>query len=244
MEFIVRNGCYSHEENLRIYDKWFKNSPRYLFRAVDKKYHITEKILCDVGCGYGMNLRHCREGSYGLEVDPQLFDFALSIRSRVYQRNVMTDDLRDLPKVDVIWCSAILEHVDSPHVVLRKLHGLLKPNGLIFVYVPTISPISFLRHVPQVGRYFSGFIHGDHVNAFTAKTIRFTCERAAFETCEVSPFYPGLLKSFDFLPLIDGIMYVGRKIDGWDYPGNAYRKAAEHPNGFVSKYLPTVREEI
>ena len=59
-EHVLKHGCYSAEENLRIYNKWFKNSPRYLFRAVDKKYSISQKRVCDVGCGYGMNLLHCK----------------------------------------------------------------------------------------------------------------------------------------------------------------------------------------
>jgi 2-polyprenyl-3-methyl-5-hydroxy-6-metoxy-1,4-benzoquinol methylase len=241
-EFIIQNGCYSPDENARIFDKWFKHAPRHLFRAVDRKYKISEKILCDVGCGYGMNLSHCKEGSYGIELESQCIDFARSLGIPVYQRNVMTDDLRDLPKVDAIWCSALLEHVDAPHILLRRLNGLLKPGGLLCVYVPTISPISFFRHVPKIGMYFNGYIHGDHINAFSAKTLRFMCERAAFRTCEVSPFYPGPLKVFDFLPLIDGIVYVGQKISGWEYPKNSMRRVAENPNGFDPKYLQTSSE--
>ena len=58
-EFVVQKGCYSSEENLRIYNKWFATAPRYIFRAVDRKYHLTDQILCDVGCAYGMNLVSC-----------------------------------------------------------------------------------------------------------------------------------------------------------------------------------------
>ena len=121
-DYILMHGCYSHEENLRIYEKWFANAPRYLFRAVDRKYRITKKVLCDVGCAYGMNLVYCAPGSYGIEIEDYAVKFARSLGLTIYQRDVLNDDLSDLPKVEAVWCSAVLEHVDSPHIFLRKLH--------------------------------------------------------------------------------------------------------------------------
>ncbi len=230
---VLTRGCYSPEENLRIYDKWFKNAPRYLFRAVDQKYRISKKTVCDVGCGYGMNLLHCAEGSYGIELDQYCIDFAAALGLRLEKRNIDQGDFTDLPKVDAVWCSALLEHVDSPHVVLRKLNGLLNPNGVVCIFVPTISPLSFLRHLPVVGKYFDGYLYGDHINGFTPATLRFMCERAGFKTIEVSPFYPGILKVFNFLPLTDGSVYVGTKIPDWSYPPGACRIAAPNTVGYT-----------
>lgn len=232
-ELVLQKGCYSKEENLRIYNKFFKNAPRYLFRAVDKKYNISKKILCDVGCSYGQNLLYCSDGSYGIEVIHGYASFARSLGLNVYQRNAVADSLADLPKVEVIWCSALLEHVDSPHVLLRRMHNMLSPGGLICVYVPTISLLAFLRKMPVIGKHFSGYIHADHINAFSAKTLRFTCERAGFETYEVSPFYPPPLNFLNFIPLIDGIVYIGKKIENWDYPKNSARKATTNSVGYV-----------
>lgn len=145
-DYIVRHGCYSQEENLRIYEKWFAAAPRYLFRAVDRKYGLTQKVLCDVGCSYGMNLLFCVPGSYGIEIDGYAVAFARSLGLTVYQRDVLNDDLSDLPKVEAIWCSAVLEHVDSPHMFLRKLHLLLKPawwiTGSLCAYNTSVSVVS------------------------------------------------------------------------------------------------------
>lgn len=228
--YILERGCYSQEENLRIHEKWFANAPRYLFRAVDKKYGITKKALCDVGCAYGMNLLYCTPDSFGIEIDEQEAVFARSLGLTVYQRDVLKDDLSDLPNVEVVWCSAVLEHVDSPHTLLRRLHQLLREDGLLVLFVPTIPLFPSLRHVPKLGRFFSGHLASDHINAFVPSTIRFICERAGFETIEVSPFYPGFLSILDRVGpagrLVDGCVYVGRKIEGWDYPGKSTRKMA------------------
>jgi len=237
-EYVLTHGCYGLEENSRIYEKWFANAPRYLFRAVDRKYHITKHILCDVGCSYGMNLLFCAPGSYGIDIDEYAVRFARSLGLSVFQRDVMNDDVHDLPKAEVVWCSAVLEHVDSPHIFLRKLHILLKPSGLLVLYVPTIPLLPWLGRLPNIGRYFTGHRAADHVNAFTLHTIKFFCERAGFQTVEVSPFFPvALLNKVPLLnQLIDGCVYIGRAIERWEYPDKATRRAISTGKGFVMHF--------
>ena len=224
-DYIVNHGCYTREENLRIYEKWFARGPRYLFRAVDKKYRITRGVLCDVGCVYGMNLAYCAPDSYGIEIEEHAVNFARSLDLTVYQRDLVNDDVSDLPKADIVWCSAVLEHVNSPHIFLRKLHQLLKTDALLALYVPTIPLFPWLRNLPNLGRYFSGHTASDHLNAFVPSTLKFFCERAGFKTIEISPFYPGLLRAFNRVylvnRLVDGCVYIGRKIGGWQYPAKA-----------------------
>lgn len=234
LRFVSTQGCYEPEENLRIYNKWFANAPRHLFRAVDRKYRITDAPLCDVGCSYGMNLFFSPPGSYGIEIGPYAVAFARSLGFSIYELDVLNDDLSNLPKVSSIWCSQVLEHVDSPHIFLRKLHGLLAQRGMIAISVPTISPLSWLRCIPKLGRYFKGYRNSDHINAFTPATLRFFCERAGFQTIEVSAFYPIL--GVDRVPLANRLVgtcvYVGRKIDDWEYPKSATRRVSGNLSGF------------
>lgn len=238
-EYVLKHGCYCLEENQRIYEKWFSTAPRYLFRAVDRKYGLSRKSLCDIGCAYGMNLMYCAPGSYGIEVEEYEVRFARSLGLTVYHRNILHDNLSDLPRVETVWCSAVLEHVDSPHILLRRLHLLLCPGGLLALYVPTLPLFPWLRYLPRIGRYFSGHTASDHVNAFTPSTVRFFCERAGFRTIETSPFYPGPFRLLNYFSiasrLIDGCIYVGRKIEGWEYPGKATRRVALDGNGYFFK---------
>lgn len=238
-EYMSIHGCYSREENLRIYDNWFAHAPRYMFRAVDRKYAISNKLLCDIGCAYGMNLPHCVEGSYGLDRDEDKVKFATCNGLPVYQRDVVNDDLSDLPKVDVIWCSEVLEHLDSPHIALRKMNLMLNPNGLLFLHVPTYPLIPSLRYLPFVGRYVRSYDVDDHIYAFTRETLKFLCDRAGFRTIELSPFYPQWLGALNHIPLLNRLLskcvYVGRKISGWKYLDNASRKVSTTRNGFKFK---------
>lgn len=235
-DHIIKNGSFNSEKNEKIYHQFFETAPRYIFRAVDKKYQITKKILCDVGCSFGMNLPFCAQGSYGIEINREKVEFAKNIGLTIFDIDIGKEDISSLPKVEVIWCSHVLEHVDSPHIFLRKLHQLLKPDGLLVLFVPTIPLIPILQQVPSLGKLVRGYDIGDHINAFIPKTLHFFCERAGFKTAEVSPFYPNILKIFNKLPFLNRLIsrctYVGQKIEGWEYPPDATRKAEENIKGY------------
>jgi SAM-dependent methyltransferase len=234
---ILQQGCYGAEENQRIYDKWFAPGPRHQFQAVNAKYGLTDKVICDIGCSYGMNILHCQPASYGIEIDGYQVNFARSIGLTIYSLDFMHDNIDDLPKVDAVWCSALVEHVESIHTFLRKIAILLKPDGLVVIYVPTIPLIPALRHLPGLARYTTGHLYSDHINAFTPSTLSFFCERAGYETLDASPFLPGALAVFNHVPLlnrlVDGCTYVGRKIPGWEYPAGATRQATDSGKGYV-----------
>ncbi|MBZ0286907.1 MAG: class I SAM-dependent methyltransferase [Anaerolineae bacterium] len=238
-QHILDKGCYDPQENERIYDKWFAPGPRHQFQAVNRKYHFTDKVICDIGCGYGVNLLRCQPGSYGIEVDQYAVKFARSIGLTIHDIDFMLDRTDELPKVDAVWCSALLEHVESIHIFLRKLALILKPGGLVAIYVPTIPLVPHLRYVPKLKRHATGYLYSDHINAFTPSTLQFFCERAGYETLEVSPFMPGPLAVLNPVPLLNriigGVTFVGRRLPNWDYPHEATRRAVEHGQGFEYK---------
>jgi len=225
--YVLSRGCFDPEKNKAIYDVWFRKSPRYLFKAINKRYHLTDKVFCDVGCSYGMNLIYAdKPGSYGIDIVPEYAQFARGLGLSAYDRDVVTADLSDLPKVEAVWCCAVLEHVDAPHVFLRKLWTLLEPGGLLFMWVPTLPgiPWKYLRYVPFMRKHMTAHTHSDHVNAFTPSTVRFMAERAGFETIELNALYPQPFAWLGrFLFVLDGVMYVGRKKKE-SYFGNSTRK--------------------
>jgi SAM-dependent methyltransferase len=228
-DYVISKGCYSKEENTRIYEKWFASAPRYVFRAVDNKYNMTEKIVCDVGCTYGMNIFYLKPGSYGIDLDLYSIKFAQSLGLNVFHGDIMNDEEMNLPKVEFIWCAAVLEHVNSPHLFLRKLHNLLIPNGMLALFIPTIPPFSWMCLLPGISHYFSAYVAADHINAFTPATLGFTCERAGFSTIEITPLYPQPFAIFNHIPLFRRIigcyMYIGTKIESWNYPKGSTRIA-------------------
>lgn len=236
--FVVEHGCYEAAENERIFEKWFRTAPRHVFRDADRKYGLTNGRLCDLGCSYGMNLVFSHPESYGVELSDYEANFARSLGLTVFERDFVRDDVSDLPRVDAVWCGAVLEHVESTHGFLRKIHQIIEPGGILALFVPTIPVLAgrALQRLPVIGKYFTGYLASDHINAFTPTTLAFTCERAGFETIDVTPSFPGVLRILNKVPpfpsLIDGSTYIGRAIPNWEYAPKATRQVSNNEAGF------------
>lgn len=253
---VVSQGCYSPEENRRIYDKWFSGTrPRdRLIAWLEKRFALSGKRLCDVGCAYGMHVLRGGPGSFGIEIEDYEVEFARSVGVQVHRRDLLTEDLSDLPTAEVVMALAIIEHVDSPHVLLRKLHGLLEPGGLLFLETPRRPPSPILEHLPVVGRAYQE--HDDHINSFTPATLSFFCERAGFEVVwhrlwskplvnsyGVPPWLSGI---FPFSLVANGVVLAARKIEPWDYGRKSTRRAATNELGYrpVGQQFPELPTRV
>lgn len=251
-EHILARAPFAPEENERIYQKWFtRKRPRdRLFAYLDRKLGITATTVADVGCGYGQNLPYCAPGSYGLELEDYHVRFTRAIGLDVVQKNIITDDLSQVPPVDTVWCAATLEHVDAPHVFLRRLYYLLKPNGRLVLEVPCALPSPMWRLLPGAEHVYGD--HDDHINSFSETSLARFCERAGF-AFEWSFRYSTPLVNRDFpvwltrLPpfrlAAESIVYVGRQIPEWEYPKKSTRRAANTTSGYVFRGLFADKEQ-
>lgn len=248
---ILARGCYGAAENERIYHKWFtRTRPRdHLWAYLDERFALTSGTVCDVGCAYGATLVDCPPGSYGIELEGYQARFGRAIGLNILSKNVITDSFGNVPKVDAVWCAATLEHVDAPHVFLRRLYYLLKPGGLLILAVPHAMPAAWMRHVPQLRLLYSD--HDDHVNSFSATGLARMCERAGFAHERSIRYCTPLIRRkvpvwLTGLPVIrtvaDAQVYIGRMIPDWEYPEGASRRAADNAHGYVYRSVFPVRE--
>jgi len=247
-EHILAHGPYDATENERIYKKWFTGKrPRdKVYAYLDDKLGITQGTIADVGCGYGPTLIHAAPGSFGLELEEYQAKFARSIGLNVQTRNVITDDLSDIPKVDTVWCAATLEHVDAPHIFLRRLYYLLKPEGRLIIEVPCALPSPWMKLIPGATHVYGD--HDDHVNSFSPTSLARFCERAGFAQEWVFRYSTPLINRIKKMPVgitrfppfnlvAESIVYVGRQIPDWEYPPKATRRAANNPAGYTFKSM-------
>src|SRR3989344_6574923 len=155
MSFVDLYKNFFSKEDLELKERMFKNSPLDLastqkiwekyFRFMPvklalplKKYNLNNKKVLDIGSAWGEFLIHFGPDSKGIEVMPESVKFSQAIGLNVDEYN-FEDEWREESKYfDAIWCSNVLEHVVAPHLLLRRFHDALKPNGLIFIRVPTI----------------------------------------------------------------------------------------------------------
>ena len=71
-------------------------------------------------------------------------------------------DLKDIPSVDFIMCSNVLEHIPYPREVLREIKQLCTKNTKIFIDVPL--EIDAVNNFPS--------IFHEHINYFNEKSLR------------------------------------------------------------------------
>jgi SAM-dependent methyltransferase len=103
------------------------------------------KVL-DVGCGAGGNLKTLQDQGwdpYGIEIS----DVAAVHARELVTGNIHTGTLESAPfppqSFDLVFMSHSLEHLPSPVDALRRVHRLLKDDGLLAVSVPNVNSLEF-----------------------------------------------------------------------------------------------------
>ena len=103
------------------------------------------KVL-DVGCGAGGNLKALQDQGWepsGIEIS----EVAAAHARELVTGNIHTGTLESAPfspqSFDLILMSHSLEHLPSPVDALRRVHRLLKDDGLVVVTVPNADSVEF-----------------------------------------------------------------------------------------------------
>lgn len=167
-----------------IVRKRFEAQPGRLVRGL-QHWPLDEMRVLDVGASYGHCLVHFGPGSVGLDNVPEHVEFcrSLGLDARLCDVEADLDEIED-GGFDAVWVSDILEHLDAPRALLRRLAPKLTPGGLLVLYL-TVLPRSRLARAAFAGR---GFFDADvHHYQFTAETARYLVARAGYAVEEVVP---------------------------------------------------------
>jgi SAM-dependent methyltransferase len=168
----------------------------------------SSEIWLDLGAGNGTYLKFMSEKSFGLDIKKNL-------ESKIYAWNFNDKvPIEHAATCDVIWCSALIEHVLRPHEFFIEIKKFLKHDGVIVITAPLTHLFNPL--------YLSGTYHGDHVNFFNAKTLRLTIERAGYEILfEGSPSFKRIGQKLYFIS--PNIMIVAKPVLNFQYPQSAHK---------------------
>ena len=172
---------------------------------------VKPKILStwlDIGAGNGNYLNFMPDNSFGLDIKENL-------AKKVLKWNFNDPIPNNLVgKIDVIWCSNLIEHVLRPHEFLIKIQKFLKPDGLLVVCCPQ----TLIRN-PLI---FRGTLHGDHVNFFNLTTLKLTIKYAGYKVCfSGSPSFKKLGSRLSFMSPM--IMVIAKKKQNFQYPDSAHK---------------------
>jgi len=138
----------------------------------------TDRVF-EIGCGAGATiswLRSIRPVRYaaGIELVPQAARQAEQSLDAVIIGNI---EVSELPfaagSFDMILALDVLEHLVDPWAVVRRLHRLLAPNGVIIASIPNVSHYSVAMPLLIRGRWSyvdEGLLDRTHLRFFTQRT--------------------------------------------------------------------------
>jgi SAM-dependent methyltransferase len=157
----------------------FDHLPRRLELAL-RRWPLGSSRVLDVGCSYGHCLVHFGPGSVGVDTNPEYVEFcrALGLDARLLDVDQGLDELPDAG-FDFLWVSDVIEHLDSPRLLLRRLRPKLALGGRLLVFL-TILPRSLLLRAALRRRGANPFDSGAHHYQFTYETARYLVERAGY----------------------------------------------------------------
>lgn len=158
-------------------------------RAISKWADLSSQrnpVVLDAGCGDGINLRELsrlverfdRPKILGTDYSRLRIGRAASAPgSRLTQSSLTHLPYQD-NTVDILLCNQVLEHISETDVVLRQLYRVLRPGGLLILGVPNEGCLLAQTRNHFLQRSISR--RTDHVNFFTASTLRNEIERTGF----------------------------------------------------------------
>lgn len=155
----------------RVIRAW-KNGQRLLRRLRPYLQHGDRVV--EVGAGIGCTVKSFELAGYdaaGIEPNQGFAGFSRDqLRSTV--REGQLDDLDDDATSDLLLLIHVIEHFNRPGQALRRMHGLLKPGGRLYVECPNIA-------APHAAP--DKLFHYAHVYNFTPKTLTMLARACGFE---------------------------------------------------------------
>ena len=135
--------------------------------------------LLDIGCAQGFFLFGASKAGYttkGIEISQDaaayaIKEFGLDVEAKPFEELRFPEN-----HFDVVTLWQVLEHAPYPLMMLKEVHRILKPGGLVVASTPNIGgiPAKILRK-----RWWD--IKRLHLNQFTTKTLANILQNAGFK---------------------------------------------------------------
>ena len=164
-----------------------------------KKYKSGTTLL-DIGCGEGFFLFNASKAGYttkGIEISQDAAEYAgrefgLDVEAKPFEELQFPDNYFD---VVTLW--QVLEHVPYPLIVLKEVHRILKPEGLLATSTPDIESI-----LAKILRRKWWNLRRLHINQFTVKTLTDMLKRAGFKNVFSAKYKEHISISMLVIPLL------------------------------------------
>ena len=199
---------YNEQYHREVHDYLISDPTYYILRSkiAFKKYFSnvrdlkTKKIL-EFGCGLGQNIFALRNSScYGYDIAKFSLDFCEKKGIKVFR------SFNQIPSMDLIFSSHVLEHLDNPLETLGSFHKKLSEGGVLILVIPKESheKASF---EPDIRNY--------HLYSWNFQTINNLLHKSGFKVIKNQISYGAAYHKLKFLSKISFSLYfLATKIIG------------------------------
>ncbi len=164
------------------------------------KKHTSGTNLLDIGCGEGFFLFSASKAGYvtkGVELSQDAAayarkEFGLDVEAKPFEELHFPEN-----HFDVVTLWQVLEHVPYPLMILKEVHRILKPGGLVAVSTPDIG--GMLARILGT-RWWN--IRRVHINQFTTETLRGMLGNAGFKNVSSVCYRESISLLMLFIPLL------------------------------------------
>ena len=177
--------------------------------------------LLDIGCAQGFFLFSASKVGYttkGIEISQDaaayaIKEFGLDVEAKPFEELRFPEN-----SFDVVTLWQVLEHVPYPLMVLKEVHRILKPGGLVIASTPNIEgiPAKILRK-----KWWD--IKRLHINQFTTKTLADILHNAGFKNMS-SVSYRGFVSLSILLTMTLKYLDVYARLKALFNPGHTLGK--------------------
>ena len=158
------------------------------FRGLFLKERMgTGKRVLDIGCRDGALTGYYSEGNevIGVDIDSD----ALSRAKEAYGITTIHADLNGAWPVegtfDAVVACEVLEHLYYPDQVLKKIHGVLKPGGVLLGSIPHAFSLQSRFRLLMANKKGTALQDPTHINHFWGPDFKRLIEDAGFVDVEV-----------------------------------------------------------
>jgi 2-polyprenyl-3-methyl-5-hydroxy-6-metoxy-1,4-benzoquinol methylase len=166
--------------------------------------------LLDYGCSWGYCVYQFREVGYeasGFEISQPRVEYGSSALGVE-----LTSDIEQLPdsSFDIIYSAHVLEHIPDPAISFRQFQRLLKPGGMLFVYVPNCGGEAAHR----LGIHWGPMINEKHVLALAADFFQQSLPSYGFSLQFSSSPYNESPRKYEDHPPLSGeeLLVIGQRV--------------------------------
>ena len=153
-------------------------------------YDPKGKKLLDIGCAGGafpVAARNAGFDAQGIEPSRWLSDYGRRTYNIEIRQGILERGTFPVNSFDVISLWDVIEHVPEPHEILTTIHGLLRPQGYLWVNYPDIGSV-----VAKLLGWKWPFWLSVHLHYYVRATMRRQLERAGFEVLYIEPHWQQL----------------------------------------------------